>query len=191
MSSHSPLCVSTAPDWAIFIWAFSIHRNRKAKLREVPQAQHQGQAHALGEASGRMQREFYEPTAPSNSKQFQGLAAGLHWDSWSHGVSHREHTALFHGGRNSWGRLCKGQPQSPATSNPQRMGGESCYAAKSHQSCPTLCDPIDGSLQGSAIPGILQARTLEWVAISFSNESYSEEIASLTMVLLPEGTAGD
>ena len=42
-------------------------------------------------------------------------------------------------------------------------------AAKSLQSCPTLCDPIDGSPQGSPIPGILQARTLEWVAISFSD----------------------
>ena len=42
-------------------------------------------------------------------------------------------------------------------------------AAKSRQSCPTLCDPIDGSPPGSPIPGILQARTLEWVAISFSN----------------------
>ena len=42
-------------------------------------------------------------------------------------------------------------------------------AAKSLQSCPTLCDPIDGSSPGSPIPGILQARTLEWVAISFSN----------------------
>ena len=41
--------------------------------------------------------------------------------------------------------------------------------AKSLQSCPTLCDPIDGSPRGSAIPGILQARILEWVAISFSN----------------------
>ena len=45
-----------------------------------------------------------------------------------------------------------------------------CHAAaKSLQSCPTLCDPIDGSPPGSPIPGILQARTLEWVAISFSN----------------------
>ena len=43
-----------------------------------------------------------------------------------------------------------------------------CYA-KSLQSCPTLCDPIDGSPPGSAVPGILQARTLEWAAISFSN----------------------
>ena len=42
-------------------------------------------------------------------------------------------------------------------------------AAKSLQSCPTLCDPVDGSPSGSPIPGILQARTLEWVAISFSN----------------------
>ena len=42
-------------------------------------------------------------------------------------------------------------------------------AAKSLRSCPTLCDPIDGSPPGSPVPGILQARTLEWVAISFSN----------------------
>ena len=42
-------------------------------------------------------------------------------------------------------------------------------AAKSLQSCPTLYDPIDGSPPGSPVPGILQARTLEWVAISFSN----------------------
>ena len=42
-------------------------------------------------------------------------------------------------------------------------------AAKSPQSCLTLCDPIDGSPPGSPIPGILQARTLEWVAISLSN----------------------
>jgi len=42
-------------------------------------------------------------------------------------------------------------------------------AAKLLQSCPTLCDPIDGLPPGSPVPGILQARTLEWVAISFSN----------------------
>ena len=41
-------------------------------------------------------------------------------------------------------------------------------AAESLQSCPTLCDPMDGSPPGSPVPGILQARTLEWVAISFS-----------------------
>ena len=45
----------------------------------------------------------------------------------------------------------------------------SAAAAKLLQSCPTLCDPIDGSPPGSPVPGILQAITLEWVAISFSN----------------------
>ena len=44
-----------------------------------------------------------------------------------------------------------------------------CVCAKLLQSCPTLCDPIDGSPPGSAVPGILQARTLEWVAIAFCN----------------------
>ena len=47
--------------------------------------------------------------------------------------------------------------------------GHAAAAAKSLQSCPTLCDRIDGSPPGSAVPGILQARTLEWVAISFSD----------------------
>ena len=48
------------------------------------------------------------------------------------------------------------------------MVAAAAAAAKSLQSCPTLFDPIDGSPPGSAVPGILQARTLEWVAISFS-----------------------
>ena len=52
---------------------------------------------------------------------------------------------------------------------PQNATAAAAAAAKSLQSCPTLCDPIDGSPSGSAVPGILQARTLEWVAISFSN----------------------
>ena len=46
--------------------------------------------------------------------------------------------------------------------------GAAAAAAKSRQWCPTLCDCIDGSPPGSSVPGILQARTLEWVAISFS-----------------------
>ena len=49
------------------------------------------------------------------------------------------------------------------------VGHQAAAAAKLLQSCPTLCDPRDGSLPGFSIPGILQARTLEWVAISFSN----------------------
>ena len=57
---------------------------------------------------------------------------------------------------NQWREMCY-YPEFAAT------------AAKSLQLCPILCDPIDGSPPGSPIPGILQARTLEWVAISFSN----------------------
>ena len=49
------------------------------------------------------------------------------------------------------------------------ISSASVAAAKSLQSCPTLCNPIDGSLPGSPVPGILQAWTLQWVAISFSN----------------------
>ena len=58
-------------------------------------------------------------------------------------------------------------------------------AAKSLQSCPTLYDPIDGSPPGSPIPGILQARTLEWVAISFSNAwKWKVKVKSLRCVQL-------
>ena len=58
-------------------------------------------------------------------------------------------------------------------------------AAKSLQSCPTLCDPIDGSPPGSPIPGILQAGTLEWVAISFSSEwKWKVKVKSLSRVRL-------
>ena len=51
-----------------------------------------------------------------------------------------------------------------------KINSAAAAAAKSLQLCPTLCDPIDGSPPGSPVPGILQARTLEWAAISFSNE---------------------
>ena len=58
-------------------------------------------------------------------------------------------------------------------------------AAKSPQSCQTLCDPIDGSPPGSPIPGILQARTLEWVAISFSSAwKWKVKVKSLSCVPL-------
>ena len=62
---------------------------------------------------------------------------------------------------------------------------DSASAAKSLQSCPTLCDPIDGSPPGSPVPGILQARTLEWVAISFSNAwKWKVKVKSLSRVQL-------
>ena len=65
------------------------------------------------------------------------------------------------------------------------MYGLCAAAAKSLQSCPTLCDPTDGSPPGSAIPGILQARTPEWVAIFFSNAwKWKVKVKSLSRVRL-------
>ena len=64
----------------------------------------------------------------------------------------------------------------------------SLAAAKSLQSCPTMCDPIDGSPPGSPIPGILQARTLEWVGISFSNAWKWKVIAKSLSRVQPSAT---
>ena len=73
-----------------------------------------------------------------------------------------------------------------AHSQPQRHSAtKTAAAAKSLQSCPTLCDPRDGSPPGSPVPGILQARTLEWVAISFSNAwKWKVKVKSLSRVQL-------
>ena len=65
------------------------------------------------------------------------------------------------------------------------LADNTAAAAKSLQSCPTLCDPIDGSPPGSPVPGIFQARTLEWVAISFSNAwKWKVKVKSLSCVRL-------
>ena len=64
-------------------------------------------------------------------------------------------------------------------------GDAAAAAAKSLQSCPTVCDPMNGSLPGSPVPGILQARTLKWVAISFSNAwKWKVKVKSLSRVQL-------
>ena len=81
---------------------------------------------------------------------------------------------------------------SKQMSNKVLHSSAAAAAAKSHQSCPTLCDPIDGSPPGSTIPGILQARTLEWVAISFSSAGKRKvKVKSLSRVwlLATPGTA--
>ena len=57
-------------------------------------------------------------------------------------------------------------------------------AAKSHKSCPTLCDPVDGSPPGSPVPGILQARVLEWVAVAFSETYATTRIMKTTDMVL-------
>ena len=72
---------------------------------------------------------------------------------------------------NSISRLCEIKDNIYRTSSSSRYcsATAAAAAAKSLQSCPTLCDPIDSSPLGSSVSGILQARILEWVAISFSN----------------------
>ena len=75
--------------------------------------------------------------------------------------------------------------RSQQTTQKYKGSYETAAAAKLLQSCPTLCDPIDGSPPGYPVPGILQARTLEWVAISFSNEwKWKVKVKSLSRVQL-------
>ena len=77
------------------------------------------------------------------------------------------------------------QSLSAVILEPPQKSLTAAAAAKSLQSCPTLCDPMDGSLPGSPVPGILQARTLEWVAISFSKEWKEKvQVKSLSCVRL-------
>ena len=71
--------------------------------------------------------------------------------------------------RGAWWATVHGITESNMTKRLLLSSAAAAAAAKSLQSCPTLCDPTDGSPSGSPVPGILQARTLEWVAISFSN----------------------
>ena len=77
---------------------------------------------------------------------------------------------------------------------PRHVGPQlpAAAAAESLQSCPTLCDPMDGSPPGSAVPGILQARTLEWVAISFlaSRSGIKPVLPALEGKILTAGLPG-
>ena len=76
-------------------------------------------------------------------------------------------------------------PGLPHCKPPGKQLNSTAAAAKSLQSCPTLCDPRDGSPPGSPVPGIFQARTLEWVAISFSNAwKWKAKVKSLSCARL-------
>ena len=83
------------------------------------------------------------------------------------------HSILLPGKSHGWRSLVGyspwGRKESDMTEQLHTHSKQILAAAASLQSCLTLCDPIDGSPPGSPVPGILQARTLEWVAISFSN----------------------
>ena len=77
------------------------------------------------------------------------------------------------------------QSPSAVILEPKKIKSVATAAAKSLQSCPTLCNPIDGSPPGSPVPGILQARTLEWVAMPFSNSwKWKVKVKALSCVWL-------
>ena len=87
-----------------------------------------------------------------------------------------------------WSAMLQALPTSgtqPHNHSARSLHSDSAAAAKSLQSCPTLCDPTDGSAPGSPVPGILQARILEWAAISFSNAwKWKVKVKSLSHVQL-------
>ena len=97
-----------------------------------------------------------------------GPQSWVAWDGLFLPLAHNPHRAGIHGVEKSRTWLSD-RTELNSRILIQGRDPQSAAAAKSLQSCPTLCDPIDGSPPGFPIPGILQARTLEWVAISFSN----------------------
>ena len=108
------------------------------------------------------EEELLMPLDESQRGEWKSWLKGQHSENKDHGI--RSHHFMG----NRWGN--NGNRETVffwAPKSPQMV--TTAAAAKSLQSCPTLCDPIDGSPQGSPVPGILQARPLEWVAISFSN----------------------
>ena len=87
--------------------------------------------------------------------------------------------------KNKWLIYCKKLLNISGSLKSQIAAAAAAGGGKSLQSCPTLCNPIDGSPPGSPVPGILQARTLEWVAISFSNAwKWKVKVKSLSCVQL-------
>ena len=118
----------------------------RSPLAEAPADPPPAQRHMPGRAAGCVQ-------GPSQSSPGWRLVSSGHrpYSVWGVGLCPPD------------GNQCPWRQRSGAHRHP------AAAAAKSLQSCLTLCDPIDGSPPGSPIPGILQARTLEWVAISFSN----------------------
>ena len=110
----------------------------------------------LNEVSQTEKDKCYDTTYTSNLKT--GTNRLIYKQKQIH--RYRNQTQGYHGGR--WGQNKLGDWD-------RHIHTDAAAAAKSLQLCPTLCDPIDGSPPGTPIPGILQARIPEWVAISFSN----------------------
>ena len=131
-------------------------------------------------------RRKWQPTPAFLPGESQGWRSLVGWD---YGVAQsRTRLKLLSSSSSSsirfWAQLAGSGKQ---TKQPEKNANssEKWDAAKSLQSCLILCDPIDGSPAGSPVPGILQARTLEWVAISFSNAwKWKVKVKSLSHVWL-------
>ena len=100
----------------------------------------------------------------------------VHWNGWGKNIWAREYinTVLIE----------QRTETEKETQNIQGYAAAAAAAAKSHQSCPTLCDPMDWSLPGSSFHGILQARVLEWVAIAFSVQGHRDNYKSCNISIL-------
>ena len=138
-----------------------------------------------------MRRTTYTLCSKTEMHTHTYTYAHIHIQTWLHFLK----TMLI-----SQERISENFPGGPVVktspSNPRGMSSipgqgtkfpcaSAAAAAKSPESCPTLCDPIDSSPPGSTVPGILQARTLEWVAISFSNVwKWKVKVKSLSRVWL-------
>ena len=131
----------------------------------------------------------------SGSSGHKGVSALGHSGLWTSGLGKPCQLGSVNSGLHvaSWSHVCAPMPpfyQFIHSFIPQTLASPTCghhaAAAKSLQSCLTLCDPIDGSPPGSRVPGILQARTLEWVAISFSTLDAGKEDQRDSVLVLPE-----
>ena len=121
---------------------------------------------------------------PTHRAHFQGEepTAIPHFSSTTPAQHTKPHTSFLNKHKHKWYQGL----QTKAQLHPELINSAAAAAAaKSFQSCPTLCNPIDCSLPGSPVPGILQARTLEWVALSFSNAwKWKVKVKSLSHVQL-------
>ena len=132
----------------------------------------------------------------SGSSGHKGVSALGHSGLWTSGLGKPCQLGSVNSGLHvaSWSHVCAPMPpfyQFIHSFIPQTLASPTCghhaaAAAKSLQSCLTLCDPIDGSPPGSPVPGILQARTLEWVAIFFSTLDAGKEDQRDSVLVLPE-----
>ena len=108
-----------------------------------------------------------------HSRRYQSISKRLAFTVWMENFGEERSTKSRPRSSGKLKLVMKNSPTQWKPGSGHASGVENVYAAaaaaESLQSCPTLCDPIDGSPPGCPVPGILQARTLEWVAIFFSN----------------------